>query len=65
LAALKNGDAIHIDAHACTIDVQLDPETLEARLEKIPPFQPKVQHGWLARYLQFVTSADKGAVFTI
>jgi dihydroxy-acid dehydratase len=65
LAALKNGDTIHIDAARRTIDVQLAPETLAARMEKLPPFQPKVQRGWLARYLQFVTSADKGAVFTI
>jgi dihydroxy-acid dehydratase len=65
LAAVHNGDPIHIDATQRTIDVQLAPETLAARLEKLPPFQPKVERGWLARYLQFVTSADKGAVFTI
>ena len=65
LAALKNGDAIHIDAAKRTIDVQLAPEALAARMEKLPAFQPKVQGGWLARYLQFVTSADKGAVFNI
>jgi dihydroxy-acid dehydratase len=65
LAALKNRDTLHIDAARRTLDVQLAPETLAARMEKLPPFQPKVQRGWLARYLQFVTSADKGAVFTI
>ncbi len=31
----------------------------------LPPFEPKVKRGWLARYLLHVTSADTGAVFEI
>ena len=38
---------------------------IQRRLEALPPFEPKVKRGWLARYLHFVTSADTGAVFEI
>ena len=35
------------------------------RMAELPPFEPKVKRGWLARYLVHVTSADTGAVFEI
>jgi dihydroxy-acid dehydratase len=38
---------------------------LKRRLAALPPFEPKVKRGWLAHYLQQVTSADTGAVFEI
>jgi dihydroxy-acid dehydratase len=36
---------------------------IQRRLAGLPPFEPKVKRGWLARYARFVTSADTGAVF--
>jgi len=33
------------------------------RKKKWKPPHPKVTRGWLARYAEFVTSADTGAVF--
>ena len=38
---------------------------LAERMKLVPKFEPKVKRGWLARYLQHVTSADTGAVFEI
>ncbi len=65
LAAVKNGDPICIDATARSISLDIDAGELAARMAALPPFVPKVQGGWLARYLRFVTSAGKGAVFEI
>jgi dihydroxy-acid dehydratase len=65
LAAVHEGDTVCIDAVARTIDVRLSPEALERRMHALPPFTPKVARGWLARYLQHVTSADQGAVLAL
>jgi dihydroxy-acid dehydratase len=65
LAALKDGDIIHIDLHQRTLDVELSQEEIDRRLAAVPPFQSKHQRGWLARYVQFVTSANTGAVMTV
>ena len=61
IAALCPGDRIRIDAGKRTIDVLIDPNELSQRLADLPPFEPKVQRGWLARYARHVNSADKGA----
>jgi dihydroxy-acid dehydratase len=65
IAAIKEGDLIRIDAHQRKIDLLISADELEARLSQLPPFKPKVQRGWLARYLQHVRSADKGATMDI
>jgi len=41
----------------------VDAAEIERRLKALPPFEPKVKRGWLARYAMQVTSADTGAVF--
>jgi dihydroxy-acid dehydratase len=65
IAAVRPGDRIRIDAQAGTIELLVDAGEISKRLAALPPFEPKVKHGWLARYLQHVTSADTGAVFEI
>ena len=62
IAIIENGDIIEIDAEKRTINVQLSDEEIAARLEKLPPFIPKVSRGWLGRYTLHVTSANTGAV---
>ena len=64
IALIADGDRIRIDARQRTIDLLVDADEIEKRAERLQPFEPRVKHGWLARYLQNVTSADKGAVFT-
>jgi dihydroxy-acid dehydratase len=61
IATLRPGDRIRIDAGQRTIDVLIEENELNQRLAALPPFEPKVRRGWLARYARHVNSADKGA----
>jgi len=63
LAALKEGDIIEIDISEKSLNVQLSEEEIQKRIAELPPFEPKIKTGYLARYAQMVSSADKGAVF--
>jgi dihydroxy-acid dehydratase len=65
IAAVRNGDRIYINATERKLELKVDEAEIRRRMEALPPFEPKVKHGWLARYLHFVTSADTGAVFEI
>ena len=65
IAAIQQGDRIRIDARARRLELKVSDAEIQRRLAALPAFQPKVQRGWLARYLQHVSSADAGAVFTI
>jgi dihydroxy-acid dehydratase len=65
IAAVQPGDRIFIDVASRTIGLQVPAEEIRSRLAALPPFEPKVKRGWLARYLLHVTSADTGAVFEI
>jgi dihydroxy-acid dehydratase len=65
IAAVRNGDRIYINAHTCRLELKVSDEEIARRLAELPTFEPKVKRGWLARYLQHATSADKGAVFEI
>ena len=63
IAALREGDMIEIDIPQKTLNVQLSDEEIRQRLDALPEFEPKVKTGYLARYTQMVSSADRGAVF--
>jgi dihydroxy-acid dehydratase len=65
IAAVRDGDRIYINAKTCRIELKVSDAEIEKRLKALPPFEPKVKRGWLARYLLHVTSADTGAVFEI
>jgi len=65
IAAVRDGDRISINVHERRLEVHLSDAEIEQRLDALPPFEPKVKRGWLARYLLHVTSADTGAVFEI
>ena len=65
IAAVRNGDRISINANTRKLELKVDDAEIGRRLSSLPPFEPKVKRGWLARYLQHVTSADTGAVFEI
>jgi len=65
IAAVQAGDLIYINAHTRRLELRVSDEEIRRRLAALPPFEPKVKRGWLARYTQFVTSADTGAVFSI
>ncbi len=62
IAAIQPGDRIRIDIPNKRLDVLIPQEELEKRLSQLPPFEPKIKKGYLARYQQMVTSANTGAV---
>jgi len=62
IAALQDGDRIEIDLDARKLNVDLDDETIRARLQALPPFEPRTRSPWLRRYARMVTSASHGAV---
>jgi dihydroxy-acid dehydratase len=63
IAALKDGDIIEIDIPGKSLNVQLEDAEIQERIAALPDFEPKIKTGYLARYAQMVSSADKGAVF--
>jgi len=65
IATVREGDEIYINVKTREIYLKVSDEEIQKRLEALPPFEPKVKQGWLARYLLHVTSADTGAVFDI
>ena len=65
IAAIQNGDIISIDIPNKKIDVELSNEEINKRLNSLPPFEPKIKSGYLARYTKMVSSANKGAVLEI
>ena len=65
IAVIKQGERIRIDALKGSIDLLVEKEEIERRIERLKPFRTKVKRGWLARYSSHVTSADTGAVFDI
>jgi dihydroxy-acid dehydratase len=62
IAALKDGDEIHLDLDKGVLEVNLSDEEIEDRLDKLPEFEPKIKTGWLKRYAKLVTNASNGAV---
>jgi dihydroxy-acid dehydratase len=65
IAALRDGDVIQVNIPNKQLTVNLSDEELRTRLESLPPFEPKIKHGYLARYARMVTSASTGAVFAL
>ena len=62
IGLLRDGDMVHIDAEAGTLEVALSDDELAARREAWTPRRHDFQSGALWRYYQTVGSAEKGAV---
>ena len=65
IAAIRPGDRIYINAKTCKLELKVSDAEIQKRLAELPPFEPKVKRGWLARYAEHVTSADTGAAMKI
>ena len=65
IALVEEGDIIQIDIPHHSLSVQVDEATLQARKEKWQAPAPRVTTGYLARYAQMVSSADRGAVVNV
>jgi dihydroxy-acid dehydratase len=62
IAALQDGDIIHIDLIERTLHVALSPAEIAQRLEKARSPREPVKSRWLRRYASLVTSANTGAI---
>ena len=62
IAVVLDGDTVDIDIDAGTLDVRLSEGEIAARLAALPPYRPKVEEGYLARYARSVSTAAKGAI---
>ncbi|MCA9498565.1 MAG: dihydroxy-acid dehydratase [Nitrospirales bacterium] len=62
IAAIQNGDLIHIDITARRLDVELSDQDIQARLAEWTPPTPRYTTGILAKYAKTVSSASLGAV---
>lgn len=63
IALVEDGDLISINMHECSITLDVEESVIEARRNAWVKPEPKVKHGYLARYAKLVTSASTGAIF--
>ncbi len=63
LAAVQDDDPIVLDLGARRLDLDVAPEELSRRLERLAPPEPKYRRGYGALYLEHVLGADQGCDF--
>jgi len=63
IAIIQDGDIIEIDIPNHRLEVALSQNEIGQRLDSLPPFEPRINTGYLKRYSEKVTSASTGAVF--
>ena len=62
IAAIHEGDVIHVDVTARTLRVEVDDATLKQRLAEYVPLPPIYSSGVYAKYTALVASASQGAI---
>lgn len=62
IGLVKEGDRIAVNIPAYKVNLLVAATELKKRAQKLKPFRPRVQTGWLARYQRLVGPADIGAV---
>ncbi len=62
IAIVEEGDRIAIDIPAKTLTLKVPDSEIEQRFLKWSPPEPKITHGYIARYARTVSSASEGAV---
>ncbi len=64
IAILKNGDRLRIDIPKRKIEVLISDKEIKERLAVWKKPEPKIRHGYLARYAKLVSSAASGAIMS-
>ena len=64
IALLQDGDTIKIDIPNHSLEALLTAEEIETRRNALPPFEPKIKTGYLARYARMVQNAGTGAILS-
>ncbi len=62
IAIVQEGDLISIDIPAKKITLKVSEQEIKDRLSKWSPPEPKITHGYMARYSSMVSSASHGAI---
>jgi dihydroxy-acid dehydratase len=62
LALVEEGDMISIDIPGRSLNLDVEEGELARRRAAWSPPEPRVKHGYLARYARMVTSASTGAI---
>ena len=62
IAIIEEGDMIAIDIPGKTVMLKLSDAEIKGRLAAWQPPEPKIKHGYMARYARQVSSASQGAV---
>jgi dihydroxy-acid dehydratase len=62
IAIVQEGDPIVIDIPGKTITLKVPDEEIDRRLAAWQKPEPKISHGYMARYARMVSSASQGAV---
>ncbi|MGB8991861.1 MAG: dihydroxy-acid dehydratase [Desulfobaccales bacterium] len=62
IALVQEGDRIRIDIPAKTLTLLVDEAELARRRQAWQPPEPKIKHGYAARYSRMVSSGSQGAV---
>ncbi|NLN41718.1 MAG: dihydroxy-acid dehydratase, partial [Clostridiales bacterium] len=65
IALIEERDIISINILEGKLDVKISNDELERRRANWKAPEPKIKSGYLARYSRLISSADKGAIFTI
>ena len=61
LAAIRDGDIIHMDVDKNLIEVELSDEELAERLKNVKTnYHPEIERGFLRNFIDNVTQADEG-----
>ena len=62
IGLVQDGDTIHIDVDAYTIDVELSDAEIVKRKVAFKPKMKEIKGSWLKQYRQLVTNASNGAM---
>lgn len=63
IAIVEPGDLIDINLEERTLDLLVEPDEVQRRLDALPPFEVDIPSRWLRRYARLASSASTGAVF--
>ena len=64
IAIVEDGDVIEIDIPNHRLTIDLSQVEIQRRLNKLGEYTPKPLSGYLKRYAEKVSAANKGAVFS-
>ncbi len=62
IAIVEEGDMIAIDIPGKTVTLKVSDDEIKRRLAAWQPPEPKIKHGYMARYARQVSSASQGAI---